>query len=148
MDSIFEGRQEHRYPFSKPIEITWTDATGDERHGAGTTINVSMYGALVEVPEAIPLLRQVSIQIEGKEISSKGCVRHCQKASSWFRVGIRFERTLLAEHMPSLDAVLIQSLRCASVSAAPIQVPRSRSWCRLLQPVARLMHLEPSSAAV
>jgi hypothetical protein len=150
MDSIFEGREEQRYPFVKPIEITWTDATGNQRHGTGTTINVSMYGALVEVPEAIPLLTQVRIQIEEKEISSKGCARHCQKASSsWFRVGLRFERTLLAEHIPSLDAVLIHSLRAASVSAAaPTKAPRSGPWRRVLQPVARFMHLDPRIAAL
>jgi hypothetical protein len=150
MDSIFEGREEQRYPFFKPMGITWTDANGDAHQVTGTTINVSNYGALVELPEPIPLFTQVRIQIEGKEISSKGNTRYCQKApSSWFQVGIRFERTLLAEHIRSLDEVLIHSLRCANVTpaAAPApEVARSRSWRQLPQSVAQFLNMSSATA--
>lgn len=114
MQSTSESRQEKRYAFSSPIAIYWTDAKGEEHQASGTSINVSLYGTLAEVPEAIPSRTQVRVQFQGKEISSKAHVRHCQQAQSWFRVGLEFERTLLAEHISFLDEVLIQSLRSAN----------------------------------
>jgi hypothetical protein len=143
MDSIFERRQENRNHFSKPIELTWTDRNGERRRAAGTTVNVSLYGVLLEIPQAIPLLTEVSVSIQGTSLSSKARVRHCQ-AASWFRVGLQFDRTLLAEHIASLDTALIQSLRCADYNSESVNMPRLRCWRQFLHGVARLMHLEPN----
>jgi hypothetical protein len=140
MESILEGRQENRYPFFKPIQITWTD--GGQCHTTGTTMNVSLYGLLVEVPKPIPLHSELTVTLQGTELSSKARARHCQEAWACFRVGLRFERTLLAEHIPCLDGALIHSLRCANANSEQTRVPRSSSWRERLHGIARIMHLE------
>ena len=148
MDSIFEGRRETRYPFFKPVEITWTGATGDQDHAVGRSINVSLYGVLVEISESIPLFTEVSVSLQGTQLRSKARVRHCQKASFSFRVGLRFDRTLLAEHMPVFDTVLIHSLRCAKVNADPTKVADPKSWRQTLHGAVRAMLLQPSQFGV
>jgi predicted SPOUT superfamily RNA methylase MTH1 len=137
-----ELRQEERHPFRSPIEISWTDGDGGQHHAVGTSINVSGYGMMVEISEAIPLGANVRVRIEERDISSKARVRHCNpQAQYWFRVGLHFDRSLIAEQIPSLDAVLIQSLRDArfNTTVAPAQLSKPRQF---LCNVARMMHLD------
>ncbi len=138
MNRVFEQRGERRYSFFKPVEISWTDGNGDQRHAKGMSIDVSLYGAMVEISEAVPLYTEVSVRIDGKEISSKPRVLHCREASSWFRVGLKFNRTLLAEQLPILDSVLIYSLRCARKGAEASNMSRVNWWPGIVRRVHAL----------
>jgi PilZ domain len=145
--NVVELRQEERHPFRSPIEIAWTDGDGAQHHAAGTSINVSGYGMMVEIPEAIPLGMHVRVRIEERDISSKARVRHCSpQAQYWFRVGLQFDRTLIAEQLPSLDAVLIPSLRNRNDNAPTASAQLSKPWRRFLCNVGRMMHLQPRRA--
>jgi hypothetical protein len=96
------------------------------------SIGASSYGMLVEVPVAIPLCTDVTIRVETAEISSTATVRHCREVCSWFRVGLKFHSTLLSEHVASLDAVLIKSLRRGN-HAEQIPSREAKWWSRILR---------------
>jgi hypothetical protein len=87
---------------------------------------------LVEVPAAIPLGTEVIIRVEAAEISGTATVRHCRQVYSWFRVGLKFHNILLTEHVASLDAVLIKSLRCG-VHAKQMPSRQPKWWTRMLR---------------
>jgi hypothetical protein len=87
---------------------------------------------LVEVPVALPLRTEVTIRVGEIEISTKATVRHCRQVYSWFRVGLKFHNILLAEHVTSLDTVLIKSLRCAD-NPKQFSLNGSRLWNGVLR---------------
>ncbi len=60
-------------------------------------------------------------------------------------LAFEFERTLLAEHIETLDAVLIHSLRCANLNPNPERAAPSKPWLQRLHDLARFMHIESNS---
>jgi PilZ domain len=132
MNGGFEQRKHERYRFCSPLELAWADPSGVRCSAAGTGIGASSYGMLVEVPVAIPLGTELTIRVETVEISSPATVRHCREVGSWFRVGLKFHNTLLSEHVASLDAVLIKSLRCGN-HAKQTPSREAKWWSRILR---------------
>jgi hypothetical protein len=117
MVSFLNRRGEERYALVSPVQLAWTDSEKCQRQVSATSINVSLYGMMLEVQGHIEVGTEVRVHIGERWISSKARVRHLQPSCLGFRIGIQFDATLLAEHIPSLDAVLIQSLRHASENA-------------------------------
>jgi PilZ domain len=132
MNCGFEQRKHERYRFCSPLELAWADSSGVRCSVAGTGIGASSYGMLVEIPIAVPLGTDITIRVEAVEISSTATVRHCREVGSWFRVGLKFHNTLLSEHVASLDAVLIKSLRGDSPTK-PMPSLESKWWSRMFR---------------
>jgi hypothetical protein len=68
---------------------------------------------LVELPAAMRLQTEVTVTIDGHPIQAAAKVRRCAEIFSWYRIGVEFEQTLLAEDIPLLNETLIKSLRAA-----------------------------------
>jgi hypothetical protein len=104
-------RLHERFRFFTPIELSWREANNTPRFVAGTSMDVSLYGMLVETPERVTEQTKVDVTVCGIKISSKAKVAHCRSVQGFFRIGLDFETILLAEHIEALDSVLIKSLR-------------------------------------
>lgn len=118
-----DRRQHERYPFSAPIELSWCEGGDTPRSVTGLGVDISMYGMLVEASAFLAPGTKLAVAIGGVEISSKARVCHCRSVQGFFRVGLRFDTTLIAEHLENLDSVLIKSLRVAVNEIAQAQPP-------------------------
>lgn len=146
MVRVLERREEERYAFVSPVQVAWTDAESCRLHVSASTVNVSLYGMMIELHGNIEVGTEVRIRVEDKWISSKARVRHRQPSCLGFRIGIQFDRTLLAEHIPSLDTVLIHSFRCAGENTKHPKAKPPKSWRRTLGHVQALFTSKPLRA--
>jgi hypothetical protein len=118
-----DRRQHERYAFSAPVELSWCEADNTQRSVIGLSVDVSMYGMLVETFASLVPGTKLAVAMGGVEISSKARVCHCRSVQDFFRVGLRFDTTLIAEHLANLDSVLIKSLRVAVSEIEQVQPP-------------------------
>src|SRR3954447_25643284 len=100
MVSFLDRRAEERYALVSPVQIAWTDAENCQRQVSATSINASLYGMMLELQGDIEIGTEVRIHIGEKWILSKARVLHRQPSCLGFRIGVQFDTTLLAEHIP------------------------------------------------
>lgn len=96
-----------------PVDVYWADEKDTLRVAKGKSVDVSLYGILVEVSVPVPCNTEAVVRLGGVKIKAKARIRRCYDVCSWYRVAIEFEETLLAESIPMLNETLIKSLRAA-----------------------------------
>lgn len=101
--SPVERRHDRRFPVALPLSA-WSPAQPTRRH-SGNTVDLSLNGALVSLPELSPTAATVELQIELPDgtVSASGSVRWRAQPGL---VGVRFERmsldhrAQLADYLP------------------------------------------------
>lgn len=107
----FGVREHERYRFSCPVVITLVDEDNcPETSIRGESINISLYGLLVDLPAPIPVCSKVFLRCGGVPVSGNATIRHCSEFQSRYRIGVRLDRSLLNQNIPGVDEILIKSL--------------------------------------
>jgi hypothetical protein len=103
--SQFYIRKHERYLFVYPVELF---SALNESAVRATSIDVSSYGMQLEIPNPIPVNTKLTLRIDGVEVSG-ATVRYCRELCCWYRIGVEFSQSLMAEDLPRIHRVLTKS---------------------------------------
>ena len=84
-------RRHARYSVEAAVHVSCNDADGRQLAMTGSCLNISEGGLMMRLPEAIPILSQVSFRISDLDFEGTGTVRHCGSAADYSLVGVEFD---------------------------------------------------------
>lgn len=127
-DSRLERRRHRRYRFGSFVEIRWIAPDGIKYSAVGNGLDISLFGMGVEVSAAIPVGTQVSIRIDGMELSSKATIKYSRQNRFGVRVGMEFAASLVSESLVDVNEGF-QALQEHALAARDGQTrQRAGSW--------------------
>jgi len=88
-----DHRRYEREKFRSKVTVSW----GRQRC-VGNCINISNFGALVEIPVPIPVGVAVSIHFQVFDVCWDATVKHCRRYCTWYRVGVHSPNAILRDH--------------------------------------------------
>ena len=83
-----------RSPIASPVIVSWQDSRGQTRYAEARGLNMSSAGALVRVPEPIPVGSPVYMESKRMRLMANAVVRHCTERKSKFFIGLEFRGSL------------------------------------------------------
>jgi hypothetical protein len=84
-----------RSPIASPVIVSWQDSRGQTRYAEARGLNMSSAGALVRVPEPIPVGSPVYMESKRMRLMANAVVRHCTERKSKFFIGLEFRGSLI-----------------------------------------------------
>ena len=84
-------RRHKRYSIEASVEVSCDGVNGPQVTMTGSCLNISAGGLMMRLPEAIPVLSQVSFRITELDFEGTGTVRHCGSTADYSLVGVEFD---------------------------------------------------------
>jgi len=85
-----ELRRHMRKAKSSPIQIVWKDRAGIDRFVNGRTLDISLSGVRVEVPEPVDRQTYVTMRCSALELHGTASVRTCTRKGMKYVLGLEF----------------------------------------------------------
>src|SRR5579864_4548026 len=89
-----EARRHRRIPYTGPIRIGWTDASGSPRFAMAKCIEVSESGIRVEVPVNIAARTTLQINAERIKLAGSATVKHVVRHGAKYLLGLELSQSL------------------------------------------------------
>jgi hypothetical protein len=109
-----ELRRHQRTRLRANIRAGWEDGSGRQKFCNTQSLDISISGLRLELPENIEARSMVNVKSEQLQLHSSGTVRHCRRTGVQYTVGIEFNggfrwRPMLLEGLRT-DPVLVEIL--------------------------------------
>ena len=91
-----DARQQQRVPYAGPIQIGWSDASGEPKYTHGKCVDISEGGLRIEVPVAIPAGTRLMLNAERIKVSGSASVKAVTRHGGRFILGLELSQKLSA----------------------------------------------------
>ena len=81
-----EFRKHERHRLRGKVELSWAVSKDRSRQLIANCVDVSVYGMLIECPEALAPGLKLAANIPSAGVAGTAVVRHCRQNGPWFRV--------------------------------------------------------------
>jgi len=89
-----EGRRYHRIPYTGPIRLSWSDASGNPSFTTAKCIEISQSGMRVEVSVNIPERTILQLNAERIKLGGSSTVRHVVRQGAKYILGLELSQSM------------------------------------------------------
>ena len=101
-EEMKDGRRHHRMPYTGPIRLSWTDASGNPAFATAKCIEISESGMRVEVPVNVPARTILQLNADRIKLAGSSTVRHSVRQGAKYLLGLELSQAMTDKAMAAL----------------------------------------------